>query len=461
MRHLVFGLGMALLLSASVVAASGSGSLAFITDFANSSLLQVDTVTGKPVAIPVGSSPFGVAVLPDGSKVYVTNSSFRNGSVSVVKVGETTSKLVTVPLTTPPLLPFRMPFGVAAAADGKRVFVTNYTGGSMSVIDTATDTVVRTVSPVGFLPRGVVANPVGPYVYIANQATDDVAFVNTTNDSFSVVRMHAGASPYGVAIDPLGQFLYVALQGDGKLIVMNASAGTILGSIQLESGLAGVAVSPDGKRVYVTNTSSGTVSVVDVDSVARTWTLNRRVTVGSMPVGVSVSSDSSRVYVANSNGASLSVINTGNFVVTPLSLPGAGPVAFGNSLLPGPNAITVRIDVVPKEINLKAPGSIPVVIFGSDPKGANPFEVSALSFDDLLTIHFHGWPVKVKGNGEPMVSYGDFDNDGWLDVMVHIDRAGPQAAGAAASDCPAMLSGVIGSPNGRPFEGCDTSVVFH
>ncbi len=444
MRHLVFALLMALLLSTLAAGASGSGLPAFITDAATNTLLQVNTTTKVvDTAVHVGSNPFGVAVLPDGSRVYVTNWGLRSTSVSVVNIVggmlSGTPRAITVG---------RMPLGVVATADGKQVFVTNFLSGSMSVIDTATETVVRTIS-VGSLPRGVVANPRKPYVYVGSQATDDVAFVNTTD--FSIVRAPAGADPFGVAVDPSGKILYVALEGEapGKLLIMDAASGAILDIVPVGSGPTGVAVSPDGKRVYVANKNTGTVSVVD--AVSRTWV--RDVTVGAMPVGVSVSSDGGRVYVANSNGASLSVINTTSFVVDTIALAGSSPIAFGNSLLPGPNVIAVTIDIVPDIVNLKKQGTVPVIIYGSE-----SFQVHDLGPAELLTIHLNGWPVKVKPNGEPMANYGDFNGDGLDDVMVHISMGGAVDAQATSSDS-ATLEGQ--TSDGMSFQGTDSVKFLH
>ena len=60
-----------------------------------------------------------------------------------------------------------------------------------------------------------------------------------------------------------------------------------------------MAVSPDGTRAYVTNLGSGTVSVIDTD----TNTVIATITVGSGPAGVAVSPDGTRAYVTNLSSA--------------------------------------------------------------------------------------------------------------------------------------------------------------
>ncbi|MFO7400720.1 MAG: hypothetical protein C0P63_015225, partial [Actinomycetales bacterium] len=75
---------------------------------------------------------------PGGTRAYVTD--FGAGTVSVIDTA-TNTVIATVPVGT-------QPFGVAVTAGGTRAYVCNVD--SMSVIDTATNTVIATLS----LPEG-------------------------------------------------------------------------------------------------------------------------------------------------------------------------------------------------------------------------------------------------------------------------------------------------------------------
>ena len=57
--------------------------------------------------------------------------------------------------------------GVAVRPDGKRVFISNGTDGTVSVIDTASDTVIATI-PVGRRPWNMAITPDGKKLYVAN-----------------------------------------------------------------------------------------------------------------------------------------------------------------------------------------------------------------------------------------------------------------------------------------------------
>src|SRR5215471_17546506 len=101
---------------------AGAQALAQNAYITNSGVLPPGTVsvidtTSNTVAatIPVGSAPTGVAVTPDGSRVYVTN--FNDNTVSVIA---TASNMVTAVITVGD-----SPFGVAVSPDGSTVYVTD------------------------------------------------------------------------------------------------------------------------------------------------------------------------------------------------------------------------------------------------------------------------------------------------------------------------------------------------
>jgi YVTN family beta-propeller protein len=99
----------------------------------------------------------------------------------------------------------------------------------------------------------------------------------------------------------------------------------------------GVAVSPDGRQVYVTNFSPPTVSVID----AATNKVTATIPVDGNPYGVAVSPNGSRVYAVtrgSSAGGSMSVIDTAtNKVTTTITDPSfVEPIAFGIFIQPAP-----------------------------------------------------------------------------------------------------------------------------
>jgi YVTN family beta-propeller protein len=111
---------------------------------------------------------------------------------------------------------------------------------------------------------------------------------------------------------------YVANAEDGTVSVINTSTNTVTATIQTNGAVA-VAVTPDGTRAYVL-TNDG-VSVIDTATNA---VVGSPIPVGSdvlEPVGIAVTPNGASVYVTNSNDRTVSVISTAsNTVVDTISV---------------------------------------------------------------------------------------------------------------------------------------------
>lgn len=115
----------------------------------------------------------------------------------------------------------------------------------------------------------------------------------------------------------------LALNADDTLLaVVNPDVNTVtlfdvgadrnlpLGEFPVGTEPSGVAVTPDGKFVYVANTIDGTVSVLAVDVTAQPVAqVVATLEVGTEPYGVAITPNGQKVYVTNSRSNSISVID--------------------------------------------------------------------------------------------------------------------------------------------------------
>ena len=77
---------------------------AYITNEGDNTVSVIDTTSNVVTAtIPVGSAPYGVAVTPDGSKVYVADMN----SFGMVSVIDTATNLVSATISLGPFPPLR------------------------------------------------------------------------------------------------------------------------------------------------------------------------------------------------------------------------------------------------------------------------------------------------------------------------------------------------------------------
>lgn len=225
------------------LALTGDGNTLYAALNLNNTLAEFDVGSGELLReIPVGNAPYDVLVL--GRKAYVSNWAGRHpsegdpqgpagvgapvrvdpvrniasdGSVSVVDLenGRETAQVV-VGLHAS---------GLAATPDGRYVCVANANSDTISVIETAGDSLVETIStrpraefPFGSAPNALAISNNGQWLYASNG----------TNNAIAVIRFQPGRSqlqglmptgwyPAGLVLDPRRGAVYVAnIKGVGS-----------------------------------------------------------------------------------------------------------------------------------------------------------------------------------------------------------------------------------------------------
>jgi YVTN family beta-propeller protein len=116
----------------------------------------------------------------------------------------------------------------------------------------------------------------------------------------------------------------LALSGDGAFLAsvnpdnnsvslfdLQADRNRRLATVPVQVEPNGVAMAPNGRRVYVANTVSGTVSVMDLNIPNGFIGKPRKhIPVGTEPYSLVLSPNGTKLYVANARSNSISVINT-------------------------------------------------------------------------------------------------------------------------------------------------------
>jgi YVTN family beta-propeller protein len=148
---------------------SPDGSTAYFTCFNNTPALifSVSLLTRQinPQTVTLNAFPENIFLTPDGAQLWVT--SYQSNVVSVIDTfSMTVAGNVAVPGTAGT--------GLGITPDGTRAYIA-ITGGSVSVIDTATLTQIATI-PVADQPTGVIVGKEGSRVYVASGASNSPTF---------------------------------------------------------------------------------------------------------------------------------------------------------------------------------------------------------------------------------------------------------------------------------------------
>lgn len=241
-------------------------------------------------SVPGEAAPFGYVVNHGDATVTVVDTA-TNAVVATVSVGN-------------------QPIAAAVHPAGTRAYVTNQVpAGTVSVIDTGINGVVATVT-VGARPSGAAVKSPGDRVYVTNRDDKNVSVIDTATNTI-VATIPVGNNPLGIAIDPAGTPAYVVNNGDNNVSVIDTTTNAVVATIPVGNDPSHVTIGPNGRRAYVSNSSNASVTVIDsgFQSVVAT------IPVGNIPEGVAVDPAGNRLYVANSGPNSVSVVDTASNAV--------------------------------------------------------------------------------------------------------------------------------------------------
>jgi YVTN family beta-propeller protein len=262
---------------------------------------------------------------------------------------------------------------------GYRLYVSNEISGDLSIIDPGSRREIARV-PLGKRPRGLAASPDGRLLYIAlsgspiagpgvdestlppaDKAADGIAVFDI--ESSRILRVLRGVSdPEQVAVSRDGRRLFVASEDTGRALVIDARQGGVLASLEVGGEPEGVAVSPDGRIAYATSEEDHVVAVIPTDRPR----VRARVRVGLRPRNAVFTSDSRRAFVPGENDSTVTAIDVASDrVIGRTRIAGDNSRPMGVAISPGDRYLfvttgrgrrLVRLDAS----TLRAAGSVEV-----------------------------------------------------------------------------------------------------
>jgi YVTN family beta-propeller protein len=267
---------------------------------------------------------------------YITNADA--GTVSVIDTA-TNSVVETIS-------PLGHPVGVAVSADGTRVYVTSILSATVDVIDAFTNSVITHI-PTGTFPNddpeSAVLHPTQPRLYVTaghDQVTIIDTTTNTVTGSIPVTTSIGFDVMQAIAINPAGTRLYTTQVFSAMMNVIDTSTNGEIATIP-GAGSRGIAVHPSGSPVYVCGDAGGggnTVNLID----AGTNMISGSIGLGPdcfSPFGLALNAAGTILYVACGNSGRVAVVDTvGNTLITTFPV---GFVPLGLQLTPDESRLYV------------------------------------------------------------------------------------------------------------------------
>lgn len=332
---------------------SGDGKRLYVVAQESNALLIVDAEKNNVInRISVGNQPHSVIISKDGLKAYVSNQWSDNVSVIDLSAGKVTDTLKTG----------NGPAGLALSSNGKALYVVNSYSSDVSVINLISKEEINRITA-GNNPTGIKLSPDGKLLFVTSRRVviapygeplvSELTVINDSSKRISEYKkVESAYMMENVAFTPDGDLGFVTLirpknyvpsiqveQGwmmtHGFGVIEPGKEGKISELLLDEpdsfySDPFGIAITPDGKKAFISSSGADCISVIDIDSVrtllaaaspeARKMYPNnlgisshyilKRIHTGANPKGIALSPDGKLLYVAEMLDDHIGVINT-------------------------------------------------------------------------------------------------------------------------------------------------------
>ena len=152
--------------------------------------------------------------------------------------------------------------------------------------------------------------PNNRFAYIANRELGVLSIFDTTRNAVTGTIKVPDGGPQFVSFTPDGKRAYVSIFNNARTVnlvgVLDTASNTFITTVPVGVRPFALEVTPDGKRVYVPNHDSGSISVIDTATNAVVDTIK----VAPNPHWVDISADGKTLYAANHESNLVSVIDT-------------------------------------------------------------------------------------------------------------------------------------------------------
>lgn len=261
---------------------------------------------------PLGTLPLHLTADPGGRWLAVTTGGY--GQLAISLIDEQSGKVVSS-------LPVQSAFyGLAFA--GRKLYASTAYG--IEAFDISSNGALSDAGSVGagfdnFGITGLAA--ANNRLYAADGADDSLVARDAGGATAWTAKV--GSWPYGVALSKDGRTIYVSDWSSANVSVVDAHSGALKGEIAVGRHPNAELLAPDGKSLYVACANDDSVAVIDTATNTLRATIDAgifpRALPGAMPNGLSISADGTILFVADA----------GDNAIVAVDLAAAAPEVFG------------------------------------------------------------------------------------------------------------------------------------
>ena len=260
-------------------AISPSGRIGVVTIYGQrppgNELAIIDIASGtvnRTISLGQYTRPHGRRVhTGDETRVVVTSESTGNVVIVNIESGTVEAAIPTVAQGS---------HMAAITADGKRVWTSNVTSGSVSEIDLVERKFLRAI-PVAPKVEGIAVTPDGSLVFAGSNTDGTVSIIDTGTGTI-VGTLQGFTLPYRLAISADGRTAHRVRSRGRRDRAIDVATRAVAWKLDGLASPRGVSIAPDGRTAFVTLADDPSVGLVDM----ATHKLVRTIPVGASPDGV-------------------------------------------------------------------------------------------------------------------------------------------------------------------------------
>ena len=295
-----------------IAAAAPIERTAYVTSELDNTMSIIDLTTEKIIKVlPTGKTPHALAITPAG-KGYINN---RNSDFLTVFNANSYQNEGQVSLPG-------LSFQISLSPDGSILAVTYRNLLAVTLIDTATDSIIRTVSIgedksgfKGARMRHPYWSADGQFVYVQDNVNNTIVKVQAASGNIAATIAMTGSNHY-LQPDKTGKFLYACGEslatGSGAFIsVIDTETASIYKTISIPLAAGETALghhgefSPDKKYFFYANSGGNTITVINTNSLEIEGTIHGN----AGPGHLYTTKNGKRFFVLNHTDHVVSVID--------------------------------------------------------------------------------------------------------------------------------------------------------
>ena len=263
-------------------------------------------------SVSLGYAPHEVSVSPDGRLAAVSNYGSREQPGSTLSIVDLEQPRE---LRRIDLAPHTRPHGVAWFAPD-RIAVTTEGSKHLLVVEPKSGRIVSAIATDQDVSHMVVVDAGGQRAYVTNIGSGTTTALDLAAGR-KLTDLATGAGSEALALTPDGRELWVAARAAGELVIVNTDKLEVTARLQLPGIPIRIAITPDGRTALVT--CAGTAEIVAFDVATRSERARRQVDVPKatgadqrplarlapdsvLPIGLLVSRDGATAFVAATMG---------------------------------------------------------------------------------------------------------------------------------------------------------------